>query len=311
MQTQKRVSIVSEIFEKGEANPVILDKDGYDINNPIVVSGERSKSSVSQDIIGTEDIVVTGQRAPVSVQQRRFNIDSFRSEFSKDNVVSTHSFLVSLSPFRSTSATARSLSSFIQNSSETITMRCDTAILPGIRLMKDETIRRYGYGPIERVPYSAQFNEITLNWILDGSAEILNFFNTWMQSIVNTDSAGGQDMRTPTRMGNVSYSPYELGYKDDYACPKMDIFVYDHRLQQVVVYEIFDVFPSAINDTPVSWAEQDTLLKYSIEFSYTDLIVSTPKSIGIIDSVTRSLLTSEEVARDAIYRGIEGINKIL
>lgn len=291
MQTQKRVSIVSDVFETPEDSYTpIYDKNGIDINP----EGQ---------------IVVTGTR-PVQ-PQRRFNIESFRAEFSKDNVISTHSYLVSLSPFKASSATARSLTDFIQNDSDKISMRCETAILPGIRLMKDETIRRYGYGPIERVPYSVQFNEITLNWILDGQAEILKFFNAWMSSIVNFDSAGGQDMRTEKRSGNISYSPYELGYKDDYSCPKMDIIVYDHRLNQVIIYELFDVFPSAINDTPVSWAEQDTLLKYSIEFSYTDLNIVTPRSVDVLDETTRTLLTSQEVAKDSIYRGIEGIYKIL
>jgi hypothetical protein len=189
-------------------------------------------------------------------------------------------------------------------------MRCDTAILPGVRLMKDETIRRYGYGPIERVPYSAQFNEITLNWILDGRGELIKFFDDWMHSIVNYDSAGGRDMKTGRRIGNISYSPYELGYKDDYSNPKMSIVVYDRRLKQVIVYDVYDVFPSAINDVPIAWGEQDTLLKYSIELSYTDMNISTPQTTDILTEEARSILFDDSGIKSQIYRGSEGIFKL-
>ena len=96
--------------------------------------------------------------------------------------------------------------------------------------------------------------------------------------IVNFDSAGGRDMQTPNRQGDLTFEPYEMGYKDDYVCPKMNIFMYDERSDKIVIYEIFDVFPSAINDVPVAWGEQDTPLKLSIEFSYTDMNIITPKS---------------------------------
>lgn len=289
MQIQRRVSIVSNVFETPEDEYVpIYDENGVDINpeGQIVVNGRRP------------------------VQQNRFDINSFRAEFSKDNVLSTHSYLVTLSPFRVNSKTGQTLTRFIKNNTSAITMRCDTAILPGVRLLKDETIRRYGYGPIERVPYSIQFNEITLNWIMDSRAEVFNFFDTWMHSIVNFDSSGGQDMRTPRRIGNISFSPYEIGYKDDYACPKMDIFVYDHQLKQAIIYEIFDVFPSAINDVPVAWGEQDNLLKYSIEFSYTDINIRTPYSLTE-EEHDRVLQSIMETDNSRIYTGIEGIYKLI
>lgn len=224
------------------------------------------------------DGTIVVSRRKVRREQTRFNIDSFRSEINRGGVVSTHSYLVTFSKPNITSATGSPLSKFIEENGSILAMRCDSAILPGVRLLKDETIRRFGYGPIERVPYAVQFNDLTLNWVMDSRGKVLEFFNQWMNMIINFDSAGTRDMETTKRVGNLDFSPYEVGYKDDYVIPKMNIFVYDQESDQVVIYEVFDVFPSAINDVPVNWAEQDTPLRYSIEFSYTDINIITPKT---------------------------------
>jgi hypothetical protein len=220
----------------------------------------------------------------------------------RGGVVSTHSYLVTFSKPNLGSGTASPLAKFIDQSSSILSMRCDSAILPGVRLLKDETIRRCGYGPIERVPYSVQFNDITLNWVLDTRGKVMEFFNMWMNMIVNHDSAGTRDMLTPKRTGDLDFSPYEIGYKDDYVIPKMNIFVYDQTLDQVVIYEIFDVFPSAINDIPVSWGEQDTPIRLSVEFSYTDLNIITPKtSDDIPDRLVRDFAEIDSQFNNARY----------
>jgi len=238
-------------------------------------------------------------------RQSRFNIDSFKAEMNQSGIVPTHSYLVTFSPFNN--GPAFNLSNFITDNGSVLAMRCESAILPGIRLLKDETIRRYGYGPIERVPYSAQFNDITLNWVLDTRGKIMEFFNMWMKTIVNYDSAGGRDMVSTSTMGGLNYSPYELGYKDSYSNPKMNIFIYDNALDQVVIYEIFDVFPSAINDVPVSWGEQDSALKLSIEFSYTDINIITPKNTAEIPQrIFNDFATIQAQFNDARYAEFTG-----
>lgn len=251
-----------------------------------------------------EENTIVVNAPPRPKKQTRFNIETFRSEFSKDNFVSTHSYLVTFSKFNSQS---RILSRFVDNNASLLTMRCDNAILPGVRLLKDETIRRYGYGPIERVPYGVQFNDITLNWIADSQGKIVEFFNYWMRSIVNYDSAGGRDMQTTSRINGLTVSPYEIGYKDNYANPKMNIFIYDHQLDQVIIYELFDAFPSAINDVPVAWGEQDTMLKYSIEFSYTDINILTPKTMfDIPDRIKSDYADIDSQFNDARYSDFIG-----
>jgi len=244
-----------------------------EIENPEDENIQRRYDNDSPEFQPGEHSIVVSRK-----QRSFFDIDTFRAEMKQGEIVPTHSFLVTFSKFGIDSPTASPLSRFIDNDSSLLAMRCDNAILPGVRLLKDETVRRYGYGPIERVPYSVQYNDITLNWILDRRGKVLDFFNQWLRMISNFDSHGTRDMRTETTVGSLSMAPYEVGYKDHYTCPKMTIYVYDHQSDRVVIYEIYDVFPSAINDVPVSWAEQDTALRYSIEFSYTDIRIITPKT---------------------------------
>lgn len=218
------------------------------------------------DIVPKDDII--NVTAPKSSY---FNINSFRSEIWRNGSLPTHSYIVQFSPFLARSETAEPLGSFIKNFNNTLTMRCDSALLPGVNIMTSNDVRRYGYGPIENVPHGVIFNDITLNWIIDDRGFLVKFFNDWVSTIVNYGSYGGADMQTETQRGSISFAPYEVGYKDDYSNPKMSIFVYNRELDTVMEYQIFDVFPKSVLDTPIQWGEQDTLMKLSVMFSFTDM----------------------------------------
>lgn len=275
-------------------------------DEPFLVEDGAEPIYNSEGYIINSEIGGPGERTPT---RGRFSINTFMAEIAKNDILPTHSYLVTFSPFRINSLTGKYLSSFTEDSA--IGLRCDTAILPGIRLLKNETVYRYGYGPIERVAYSAQFNDIQMTWIVDNRGNIMEFFNRWMQAIVNFDSAGTNDMRTPNNVGGLSYSPYEVGYKDDYACPKMNIHVYDSKLNSVITYEIYDVFPSAINDVPVAWGEQDTMMRLSVEFSYTDIKILTPRSS--LTGVGREVVNiiNGDQNNSSKYRSTAGILKLI
>lgn len=200
-----------------------------------------------------------------------FNIRNFRSEIWNGGIASPNRYLVSFSPFSIASGVSNPLSNFVRDFKDTLVMRCDTANLPGVNIMTESNIRRYGYGPVEHVAHGVTFNDITLNWIVDKRGLVNRFFHDWVSTIVNFNSKGGMDMRTETKIGSGSYSPYEVGYKDDYANYKMSVVVYDEKLKTAIEYEIFDVFPRMIMDTPLNWAETDSLLRLSVTFGYTDI----------------------------------------
>jgi hypothetical protein len=157
-----------------------------------------------------------------------------------------------------------------------LTMRCDNVVLPSINLLQEQNIRRYGFGPVENVAYGVNVGDFTLQFIVDKDALVVEFFEEWLNLIVNRDSFGGANMNN-NKIGGLR-RPYEIAYKDTYACPNVNVFVYDRSQNAVMEYHIYDVFPTGIQSMNMSWSEENTLMKLNITFSFTDLRIERSKS---------------------------------
>jgi hypothetical protein len=96
------------------------------------------------------------------------------------------------------------------------------------------------------------------------------YFEEWLNRIVNRDSFGGANMNNDID----GRKPYEIAYKDTYSCPNVNVFVYDRSQNQVMTYNIYDVFPTGIQSMNMSWSEENTLMKLNITFSFTDLRIN-------------------------------------
>jgi hypothetical protein len=241
-------------------NPTAFkDKDraatDFDKNNPFK----------GQDT--TEDRTFSNNRFSAG----RFDINSFRSKVvGYDGVLSTHSFLVVFSPMDWVPLKAIRNEIFPD-----LTMRCDNAILPTINLLQEQNVRRYGFGPVENVAYGVNVGDFTLQFIVDKQASIIDFFESWMNLIVNRDSFGGANMNNV--VGD-NKRPYEVAYKDTYACPSVNVFVYDRAQNTVLEYNIYDVFPTGIQSMNLSWSEENSLMKLNVTFSFTDVRIRSKES---------------------------------
>ena len=201
-----------------------------------------------------------------------FNIGRFRAEVSgADSILPTHSFLTVFAPM------PWAIKKFpAGNLDSLLTMRCDNAVLPSINLLQEQNIRRYGFGPVENVAYGVNVGDFTLQFIVDKDALVVEFFEEWLHLIVNRDSFGGANMNN-NKIGGLR-RPYEIAYKDTYACPNVNVFVYDRSQNAVMEYHIYDVFPTGIQSMNMSWSEENTLMKLNITFSFTDLRIERSKS---------------------------------
>jgi hypothetical protein len=203
-----------------------------------------------------------------------FNIGNFRSNATlQDSILPKHSFLVTFSPFTATQKAARVLNKYLVGTAASdLVMRCDSAQLPGVTALKDE-VSRFGYGPVEDMTYGMQFADMTLGFIVNKKGLHYKFFNDWMSLITNYASKGGGDMMNKN---NAIGMPYQVGYKDDYSNLQMNITVFDRSHNQVLVYELYDVFPISINAQDVSWGDVDQLMRIYVRFAYTDFTLKTP-----------------------------------
>lgn len=195
-----------------------------------------------------------------------FNIARFRAEVTEnDGVLPTHSFLVVFAPMKWITNNQMAVNMGLDS---LLTMRCDNVVLPSINLLQEQNIRRFGFGPVENVAYGVNVGDLSMQFIVDKNAQVVDFFEAWMNMIVNRDSYGGANINNRV---SVRKTPYEVAYKDDYACTSVNVFVYDRAQNNVMEYNIYDVFPTGIQSVNMSWAEENTLLRLNVTFSFTDI----------------------------------------
>lgn len=213
-----------------------------------------------------------------SASTQVFDINSFRSEIINNDVLPAHSYLVTFAPFRTGFPENAPLTDFVTNKRNTLVMRCESVILPTPSLLEEENIRRYGYGPVEKIPYGVQFSDVAMTWLVDKKAEIVDFMHQWMNTIVSHDSPNANMLQTADfRNGLDGYSPFEVGYKDGYANPIVRIYVYDRTNLTVTEYELFDVFPMNIQSMNLGWADENQIQKLTVNFAYTNMRVKAPQ----------------------------------
>lgn len=205
-----------------------------------------------------------------------FDISSFRSEIFENEVLPTHSYLVTFAPFRTGFNENAPLTRFVTNKRNTLVMRCESIVLPTSSLLEEENIRRYGYGPVEKVPYGIQFSDVIMTWLVDKRSEIIDFFHQWMNTIVMHDSPSTLMTGGRKRDGLSGYDPFEIGYKDAYTNPIVRIYVYNRQNQTVTTYEMYDVFPMNIQAMNLAWEDENQVQKLSITFAYTNMRVDAP-----------------------------------
>jgi hypothetical protein len=243
-----------------------------------------------QEVIDGLNEISNRRRQEERKTSRGFNINNFRSEIGKNGVLATHSFVL----FINTDFIPGTMPTNADgDGGDMLAMRCDTASVPGVNFMLNDTISRYGYGPLTRMPYAAQFNVLNLNFIVDEAAHILKFWDEWMNKVVYHRSKGGkssvmnskssQDTSYSKLQSVNGYSPYEVGYKSGvggYAIPQMTLQVYDRKQFKVMEIVFYDAFPIQKNDINLSWGEQDTAMRFQVALAYTDFDVTYSKLIS-------------------------------
>lgn len=153
---------------------------------------------------------------------------------------------------------------------------CDSGHYPTMNFATDDTVNRYGYGPIEVMPYKPLFTPLELTFLGDGKGQIYRWFQRWFEGIVNYRMSGG--FQTPN--ADTGALPYELEYKVNYVAP-IQIASFNENTGKVIENSYLDAFPVAVNDIPVNWADTDQLMRISVRFVYRDFYtLMSPAEVG-------------------------------
>jgi len=161
---------------------------------------------------------------------------------------------------------------------------------PGIALATSDDIHRYGTGPTAKYAYGAVFTDISASFLADGRGEILKLFQTWMKYIVNYDSS----KNSPNGLNGAE--PYEVGYKDDYAC-RIEVIVYNEAAEKIITYTINEAFPVFLGDISLSWADNDSIMRIPVSFSYRDWQTDTMSAASITGSASQNLTLLQKIIK--------------
>lgn len=153
--------------------------------------------------------------------------------------------------------------------------------------MSLDEVRHKGYGLVEKRPNSINFEDFTVSILGDAKGQVLEFVQRWMALITNFDedsevSADG----VPAEMFN---------YPEEY-WGTVELYLYDITAQIYKTYTLKKAFPVNIGAVELGWAQNDTIMRVPVSFSYRSYKISPTQTTNstetpinsFTDSTTRS-----------------------
>ena len=194
-----------------------------------------------------------------------FNIASFSSEIGKSGYLQTNKYLVGFT-------TPNILQNYsidgkpVADIEKMIQVRADSIKIPGIALLMGD-VNRYGIGPVQKMQYKASFTSNSISFIADRRGAIYKYFYTWINSIFEFAGASGAIVAgRPIISRNASY---QTEYKDNYTTD-IHVYVFDNTGNQIKEIVMLRAFPESLNEVPLSWNQNNELMKVTVSFSFRD-----------------------------------------
>ena len=165
--------------------------------------------------------------------------------------------------------------------------------LPDVSL-DSEKIRRYGYGPLEDVPYRPVFQPLRVTIIAPANGKIgivqlvktlsgVAPFNTDDNNPYSMSNAPNADNTANTALnisdGNGSFSktayPYEVAYKEDIVFgTQVSLFDVRGPSHKLFTYNFNDCFLRSMSPIDLSWGATDQYVKVDMTIGYTDFYLT-------------------------------------
>ena len=148
--------------------------------------------------------------------------------------------------------------------SKDLVFRCESVNIPGIQILTKD-FNLYGGQPSIKIPNGRSNEEIQMTFLAMQDMRDRYFFEEWISDI--------SDFGT----NNVAY--YDKVAKD------ISITIYNEKkttaeLVPVYIAQLVKSIPTRIEMMQVAWNDYDTLLKYSVSFSYESLVIKSSPNIS-------------------------------
>jgi len=137
-----------------------------------------------------------------------------------------------------------------------VTYFVDTVNSPSIQFSADE-VKFKGYGMTEMRPAQATHEPITVTIIADSRGLFKDLFERWFRLVFNFDES--------ETMHGIPVETYN--YPSEY-WGTIELYLYDTTSQLYTTYRMHKAFPLNMAAIPLSYADQDNLIRLSITFEY-------------------------------------------
>ena len=198
---------------------------------------------------------------------KRFGISNFMSEIQKNGVLQNNRFVCTFAIPKGLQKSNSLSSDFYKDNIDDITLRCETVTIPGQNFFTQD-VKRYGYGQIEKKPYLPTFNPMRLVFLVDRKANIIKFFNDWVNLMVPHNVETPTNFTDAEERRSIQDKLYLVGYKDQYISPVLRINVYDERNVMVMECKAFDCFPITVSDFDTSWSSQNDPIRLTVTMQF-------------------------------------------
>jgi hypothetical protein len=237
-----------------------------------------------------------------------FNVNEFKSQMNRfGGPAQTSLFQIQIvgAPFLfGTNARERDLTFF-----------CQAATIPG---MQTQTAEYSAVGARPKTFVTGMNSEpMSAVFMLDSDHQIQRFLHGWMQKVVNYSQAGGNLSEVNGML------PYEVGFKDEYACRLIIRHYSTFNNSGGKYYEVIldNAFPINVSPTDLSWQNSNTPAIMAVSFAYDKIYydgeqVGFPTSrlsrgSGLLDLLTTVGVISQLVNTNFKPQGIQdAINKL-
>lgn len=198
---------------------------------------------------------------PTMGEKGIFDIDTFKSHIAEWGTLPTSRYYMDIplpNILRNCSSLMNDLQAENININDMLRFRAEHVRgAPGVTLNLTQ-VNRYGIGPLQKFPYNAQFNDMTITFLADKYSVVWGFFYNWLNSIFYY----GHDPN-PEADG----VRYRVSYMDDYVTTSQ-LNVYDYDGKPSTSIELIDFYPIAMADIDLAWGDVNQTKKINVTFTY-------------------------------------------
>ena len=209
---------------------------------------------------------------------RGFNLSQFKSTVNHNDILRTNKSLMEFSMPRGLQSPHPDGAGNME-SLRYLEYWCEVSQQPGINFLTTDA-RKFTYGPMQKRPYVTTFNDLAFTFYDDGKGDNWRFFDNWFRLVNNStlskEEISISDGEKTNGIAEPVY-PYEMSYRDDYITDT-HLYIYDNEgVDPVKTIKFREMYPLSIADSPLSWADNNSLLRFTVNMHFLEWWEVDPK----------------------------------